>query len=134
MLAKNDILLLELAKQGGADKELLLLDKIVEVENLIKRLEEKINSTLGETRDEVINVNKIIGQFRGKEGPQGEIGPQGERGLDGKDGLNGKDGINGKNGKNGRNGIDGKDGLNGRDGKDGVDGKDGKDAEFDSSF
>lgn len=116
---------LKLAKKGGQDKDLAILDAIFELED---RIEAEI--------PEIKNVIKRVQGEKGEPGRDGTNGFNGKDGLDGKDGVdgqNGKDGLN-ATGKDGRDGRNGQDGLNGTDGRDGRDGKDGKDAIFPKDF
>jgi hypothetical protein len=91
----------ELAALGGADKELLLLDKIHELEDVM----EKETSVLG-------TLDKVRGKD-GKDGRDGKDGAQGPRGVQGIKGPKGDKGDAGKDGKDGKDGVDGKDGRDG---------------------
>ena len=108
-LTKKDIEVMGLAAKGGQDAQLMLLDKIHDLEEKVAKLE---------------GVGEVVSKLKMVEGKEGEKGERGERGLggiDGKDGKNGRDGKEGKEGKEGESIV----GPAGKDGSDGIDGKDG---------
>mgnify|MGYP004417314814 CR=1 FL=1 len=133
-LDKKEQKLINLAKKGGRDAELYLLDEIQAVDEKLEahteemseafeQLEIKFDNTVKEIKEGMPDFNKFLENVRGT---QGEKGEQGESGKDGEDGENGQDGKNGispnKNEiirevvsliptpKDGRDGKDGKDG------------------------
>ncbi len=123
---------LSLLKNGGKDKDLMLLDKI---NALSKKLEAVKKEFSGKEMklDNFEAVNKIVDNtlknIKGDKGDKGEKGEVGKSGTNGIDGIDGKviTGIDGVDGKNGKDGIDGKNGTNGIDGKNGIDGGNGLD-------
>ena len=104
--------LIQLAKKGGNDADLILFDKINELEEKVETIEEKIEREPAEDT----KVEKVAMRLAAKLATleKGDRGDRGDRGETGK----GIDGQDGRNGKDGKDGIDGKDGRNGRDGKD----------------
>ena len=96
--------LIELAKRGGRDSELMLLDKINELEDQIINIKEKISLVQTELFDKkvaeqvvvdettsklavklAVNLAKFEKGERGDKGDTGDQGPQGEPGKDGSD-------------------------------------------------
>ena len=129
----KELQIVELAEKGGDNADLLLLDRIHEVDYKINQtkeeiekaheaIEQKLDSTLEGIKQNTPNLNKVLESVRGTEGQKGEkgdVGEIGDEGIPGINGIDGKDGENGRDGIDGENGIDGKNGLNGKDGKDG---------------
>jgi tetrahydromethanopterin S-methyltransferase subunit B len=108
-LTVKDILLVQLAEKGGTNADLLLLDRVNQVDDKVDQvsvdLNEKLDSSIKGLEETVSKV-------------EAQKGDKGEQGIAGKDGLDGKNGIDGLNGKDGRDGIDGEDGEDGQDGED----------------
>lgn len=123
---KRQLKILELAQNGGTDKELTILESINDLEDKIDETVERLTKEVDEKTSIISKTELIkIKGDKGEKGDKGDKGDDGRNGIDGKngvDGKDGKDGINGKDGKNGKDGTDGKDGINGKDGKDGING------------
>lgn len=91
-----------LARKGGNDATLLLLDKIHEIEDKldveppidqkVERIALRLASKLTVAEDGEIGA-------KGSNGDKGDKGDRGEAGKNGKDGKNGLDGIDGEDGK-----------------------------------
>lgn len=124
---KQDIL--ELAKLGGKDAELFILDKLHALqeaqEKAIEGIKEAFKEGMTELKSAVPNMDEVLKSVRGKQGEQGIPGVRGERGESGYTPLKGKDYFDGKNGLDGRNGVDGRTPVKGVDYFDGEKGKDG---------
>ncbi len=98
-----------LAESGGTDKDLVILDRIHE-------LEDKVEEALSDLPD----LDKVLGSVRGKEGEQGEKGEKGDKGDRGERGpqgisIEGPQGPRGNTGPQGERGEQGKPGENGTD-------------------
>lgn len=103
--------LLKLAEKNGTDADLILLDKIHELEDRLDALE-------------IPDLENVLASVRGKEGKQGEQGSKGDKGDKGDIGPQGIQGPKGEKGDRGEQGFQGSPGLDGLDGKDGLLGKD----------
>lgn len=129
--------LIKLAKAGGTDAHLVVLDEVNALEGKVNDLDSKVDTKIEEVKNlivkaetnnalkaiDLVHIPKIIGK-KGDKGDTGEPGKDGIDGRDGIDGTNGVDGqviqgIDGKDGTNGKDGVDGVNGTNGTDGKDG---------------
>lgn len=116
---------LELAKAGGTDKDLLILEQIEALEakfdkettELKKSFEEKVK----EIKEGVPDLNKVLESVRGKDG-QSIKGDKGEKGEKGDKGDTGERGERGEKGDNGADGKDGEMGLRGNPGEQGLQG------------
>jgi len=106
--------LMKLADAGGTDSDLMLLDKINEVEENVEELKDAVE-------DMNPDLESVLERLNVLDGEDGDTGPEGPQGLSGRAGEDGKDG---KQGIEGKTGIQGPEGKSGRDGREGVDGKD----------
>lgn len=118
--------LIQLAKLGGRDAELFLLDKIHAIEEATQKAVEEIKSTSQETIKElkasVPNLDTVLKSVRGTQGEKGDggdVGVKGDKGERGEQGKQGTQGIRGEMGERGEKGERGTDGIKGTDGKDG---------------
>jgi hypothetical protein len=92
-LTKKQNDLLKLAKSGGKDKDLAILDTIHE-------LEDKFDTAM-EKMPDLSKMFESVKGARGDKGDQGEIGPQGPQGEPGEKGEQGDTGPAGKDGEPG---------------------------------
>lgn len=118
ILTKKDVGVIQLAKKGGNDAHLVLLDEILD-------LEKRLNDHTERMKEELIQMYRKVEEVSKMEGPKGEKGDSGERGgpgLRGERGEKGEQGERGLPGINGRDGRDGKDGIPGARGERGFDG------------
>lgn len=111
-LSKREQELIKLAASGGKDSELVLLDRIHELEDKFDSKTQEFKDAVKELKAEFPNLDNILKSIRGNDGKDSEVpGPQGPIGPAGKDGKDGKTpvkGIDYFDGKDGRDGIDGK--------------------------
>lgn len=105
--------LIGLAERGANDADLVLLDKIDELDTKIdsvseelktdiSNLSDKFDSAVQEIKANVPDLNKVLESIKGKDGKDGKDsvipGPKGNRGdmgMPGKDGMDGEDGMDG---------------------------------------
>src|SRR3990167_9624679 len=121
ILTKKQQRTIELAKAGGKDSDLLILDQIFELEDkfdtAVKELKTEFQSKVEEIKQNTPDLNKFVQFMKGKDGQDSIIpGPKGEKGDIGPTGKEGKMGIKPvavvdfpfpKNGIDGKNGTDG---------------------------
>lgn len=109
MKKDNKKRIIDLAKAGGDDADLLLLESIEEIE---EELESRVEEKLTPLRDEFSKIKEFTGDHIEQVRKVTQDILANVKGKDGADGRNGLDGINGKDG---RDGSDGRDGLDGKD-------------------
>lgn len=116
-LTKREERIISLAKSGGTDKELVILDEVAALEEkfdaIVAELKADFKQTVEEIKAQAPDINNALKSIRGQDGkdgqdstipgPKGNKGDRGERGFSGKDGKDGKDGLNGKDGIDGKN-------------------------------
>ena len=85
--SKKDIDLVKIAERQGNDADLILLERLYEVQSELQRLLSMIQGPKGDKGD------KGEQGFTGERGEKGDKGERGERGAQGIDGRDGKDGI-----------------------------------------
>ncbi len=137
-LSKKEQKLVALAKAGGGDKELIILEAVDELENKfdanVAELKSSFDKAVQDVKDSapVTSLNAFLKEVRGQQGEKGDkgeigdVGPQGEKGDKGDQGEKGEDSdVAGPKGDRGFPGDKGEDGRDGEDGKDGEPGKDG---------
>lgn|SRR3990167_4030328 len=108
-LTKKEKKLLALAKSGGTDKELFILDQIEE-------LEDKFDETIKEIKAGIPNLDEVLKAVRGKQGDKGDnptknellsiikpLIPEPIKGDDGYTPIKGKDYFDGAKGKDADN-------------------------------
>lgn len=120
----QDLTTISLAKKGGNDADLLLLDTIHEVQSTVEGEIGGLNKKINDIQASIPQLIKVFDKIEliqgkaGKDGETGQIGPKPSdedllaliqplipEPIPGKDGKNGKDGV----------GIDGSDGRDGKD-------------------
>jgi hypothetical protein len=100
-LTKKQKDIIRLAKSGGSDKELAILDTIHE-------LEDKFDEAVEQMKKDVPDMEKVLASVRGKEGEagvdgdDGDPGPKGDKGDQGPPGPQGPQGPKGDPGTNGK--------------------------------
>ena len=102
-LTKKEKRVLNLAKAGGRDADLVVLDEITALEEKVDALDKKVDEA-------VPDLNKVLKAVRGTDGEDGKNGRDGEDGKDSK--------VPGPKGEKGERGEIGPMGIAGRDGKD----------------
>src|SRR3990167_7294068 len=138
MLTKKQQKVLNLAKAGGTDSQLVILDEISALEDkfdeTVKELKTEFQDKVEEVKTYNPDLNKVLESIKGQDGKDSTIpGPKGDdgytpvKGKDYFDGENGGDGTNGKDGYTPKKGVDYFDGKDGESisGPPGVPGKDG---------
>ena len=92
-----------LAKAGGRDADLAVLDAVMELEDKVDALDKKVEEA-------VPDLNKVLKAVKGNDGEKGEKGEKGESGERGERGERGEKGDVGPQGIRGEKGEPGSDG------------------------